>query len=261
FLKVELSRHCKVNCLYCRPEKAEQFFPLEEFSRLLELLKRHLLMVQLYEVGEPLHHPAILECIRVAHAAGVATVISTSLSFEKDEAFWRELPRTGLDLLIVAIDGVAKETYQKYRRDGDLDLVMRNLSSVLRYRRETGAAMKIEWQMIDLPWNRSEQLAARQLSVELGCDRFRVIREAISARCEYGQRRVTRQRCCIWPYVLFLVDAYGNVVPCFKPDCRPGVVGQLHAETYAEIWNGTNMRQLRGFESLAKREGCSTCQE
>lgn len=259
-LKVEISRYCTVNCLYCTATKEKVFFSLDRFKEVVDTVKDYVFMVHLYEVGEPLHHDDVLEFIRYSHANRLATVISSSLSIEKNDSFWRDLAVSGLDRLIVAIDGITEPVYLKYRREGDLNLVMSNLEAILRHRKKEGGKLQVEWQMIDLPWNRCEQEPARQLSKKLGCDVFRIIPDA-SIRTNYSLEGSVRQHNCLWPYVLLLINAYNDVLPCFKPGINPGVLGSLTQNSLMDIWNAEIIKQIRSRDLICSKEGCRTCRE
>lgn len=206
FLKVELSRYCTVECRYCSCPKGPFFYPFERFQSLVDTFAPHALMIQLYEIGEPLHHPRILECIQYAHSRRVGTVISTSLSIDKPKSFWTDLVVSGLDKLIVAVDGITEAVYKEYRTKGDLDLVFGNLQSVMDCKKKTRNNLCVEWQMIDFPWNKCEQDLARKLSLDLGCDEFRIIPNILNSREAAKAEKKLRRRNCIWPFLLFLVN-------------------------------------------------------
>jgi hypothetical protein len=138
---------------------------------------------------------------------------------------------------------------------------MENLQRVLEARDSERSSLKIEWQMIDLPWNRGEQAEARRFAQRLGCNSFRLIPEASLRRKQYSRFPVTRQSRCLWPYLLLLIDAYGNVLPCFKPDCNPGSIGKWEGGSFDALWNGGKMRRYRNQQSLRSLSGCSTCRE
>lgn len=259
-LKAEISRQCHVHCLYCFAAKSDDFISLDEFKKLIQMVQQSAVMVQLHEIGEPLLHPDVIECIRFAHACGLGTVISTSLSIARPDSFWLGLAESGLDHLIVAIDGATQEVYQKYRTRGDFELVLANLQRIIKSRARIGSRMTIEWQMIDFPWNRHEQSTAREMSHQFGCDVFRLIPDA-SVREDNVNRGVVRQRNCIWSFLLLLVNAYGDVMPCFKPGCGPTALGNLREQSFAEIWNGQQMRRIRNRHSIADCQGCRHCGE
>ncbi len=63
FLKVEVSRKCRINCNYCFSVKEDVFYPLEDYKKLIDEFKDFIFEVALYEVGEPLYHDQLLEFI------------------------------------------------------------------------------------------------------------------------------------------------------------------------------------------------------
>ncbi len=261
FLKVEISRKCSVHCRYCYSKKEELFYPFDRYRKLIDGLKDYLLNVSLYEVGEPLENERVLEYIRYAHASRIGTVVSSSLSLARPAAFWRDLVCSGLDRLIVAIDGISQPVYQQYRTCGNLRLALANLHRLLRYRDECGSNMIVEWQMLDLPWNACEQAAAGELAKRMGCDEFRLIPEAVLPRQRYEREGVIRQRNCLLPYLVFIVNAYNQVQPCYKPDCRTGMLGSLSEASFAQVWNGDEAASIRDKRRIRRRPGCRTCQE
>ncbi len=261
FLKVEISRHCTVKCKYCFPRKEEVYYPYSQYKELVNYHQDCCFLISLYDIGEPLHNKDVVEYIKYAHARNVGTVISTSLSIAKEGAFWRSLMTSGLDYLIVSIDGVSPGIYNQYRRYGDLKLVLDNLKKVLEYRRMMDSKTCIEWQMIDFPWNKAEQQAAKQLAINMGCDKFRLVKEAVQLRAKYKKADVQRKRNCLLPYVLFSVDVYNNVRLCYKIYDENMVIGNLNDQTFENIWNGSAIAVARDKHEIKHRPGCRTCRE
>jgi radical SAM protein with 4Fe4S-binding SPASM domain len=261
FLRVEICRYCEVNCLYCYPAKAPLLYPLETYKQLIDQFKDDIFSVSLYDIGEPLHNPQLLEYIRYAHQNKVGTVVSSSLSLEREDGFWRDLATSGLDYLIVAIDGVSPEVYNHYRRNGKLDLVMSNLIKILAFREKAGSNMLIEWQMIDFDWNRTEQGKAREIAFQLGCDRFRIIAEATQPRKRYDTQNELRDHNCLLPYILFFVTANNDVRLCYKIYHHDMRIGSLSNNSFAEVWNGDEIARVRDRKQIGQREGCQKCRE
>jgi radical SAM protein with 4Fe4S-binding SPASM domain len=261
FLKVEISRCCYVRCKYCFEEKAEIFYPFPLYKTLIDKLKYYLFEVSLYDIGEPLLNKNILDYIRYAHFNKIGTIISTSLSVKKPDEFWKNIILSGLDYLIVSIDGISEKVYNQYRTYGDLNLVLSNLMKLQEYRSKYKNNIFIEWQMIDLPWNKHEQKSAKSLSRELGCDSFRLIPEVTQKRIRYSKEILHRQRNCLLPFIIFIVNAYNQVRPCYKIYGGNLSIGDLNHSTFEEIWNGEEISQIRNKYSIRSREYCSTCRE
>jgi radical SAM protein with 4Fe4S-binding SPASM domain len=261
FLKVEICRYCEMNCLYCFPTKTKTLYPLEQFKQLIDQFRDTVFTVSLYDIGEPLHNPQVMDYIQYAHQNRMGTVISSSLSFERNDQFWYDFVTSGLDYLIVAIDGITPQVYNRYRRNGQLDLVLSNLQRILNIKKKSKAKMIIEWQMIDFEWNRSEQAEAKELAKQMGCDRFQIIAEAIKPRLRYDNETKLRNRNCLLPYILFFVTANNDVRLCYKIYHHDMRIGNLSNSTFSEIWNGEEIARVRDRKLIMDRLGCNKCRE
>ncbi len=261
FLKVEISRKCDVHCKYCPAKKQDVFYPLDLYKGLIDRLKKHLFLVSLHDIGEPLQNANVSEYIRYAHANRIGVALSSSLSLQKPDDFWKELVSSAPDRLVVAIDGTTQQVYEQYRTHGDLQLALSNLGKILDYRKRFGVKICIEWQMIDLPWNRCQQQAARKMANELGCDQFRLIKEVTVQRSKYQQEAVPRQRGCPLPYLILIVNAYDQVKPCYKFYNEHMFLGNLHQDGFEQVWNGDQIGMIRNKQAIRSRIICKTCRE
>lgn len=263
FLKFEISRKCTVQCKYCEmvAEKDEVFYPLEAYKRLVRQFADYVFEVSLYDIGEPLENTQLTEFIAFAHQLKIGTIISTSLSIEKPESFWEQLILSGIDRIIVAIDGVSETVYKQYRTHGNLELVMANLDRLLFYKSKHKKKVFIEWQMLDLPWNKEEQEAAKNLARQKGCDGFTLIREAVQPRLKNKELNITRKKNCLLPYIILIVNAYNQVRSCYKLYHEDMTVGDLNRESFESIWNGPAIKQIRDSRRILERSGCQTCRE
>src|SRR5262249_2772645 len=131
-LVVEPTNTCNLACPACftgdgqlgRPRRP---MPLELYHRLLDEIGGSLLPVHPGTWGEPLPAKNLPDMIDAASRRGISTVMSTNFSIPFDAAKAERLVASGLTVLGVAIDGVEQGTYEQYRIDGNIDLVMKNL--------------------------------------------------------------------------------------------------------------------------------------
>ncbi|MGA8570945.1 MAG: radical SAM/SPASM domain-containing protein [Desulfobaccales bacterium] len=261
FLKCEISRQCYVFCKYCPQKKESIFYPFGLYKTLIDKLRDYIFSVSLYDIGEPLHNDNLLEYIQYAHSHNIGTVISTSLSVNKPDDFWRDLVLSGLDHIIVSIDGVSEGVYKKYRTQGDFNLVFANLRKLLHYKAALSSRLIVEWQMIDLPWNKKEQITASKMAKDIGCNRFRIIAEDLQIRNRYKKENIFRNRNCLLPYIIFIVNAYNQVIPCYKIYNNEMSVGNLYRNSFEEIWNNEEMSKIRDKKRIINRVHCNICQE
>jgi radical SAM protein with 4Fe4S-binding SPASM domain len=261
FLRVEISRLCKVNCLYCYEKKESLFYPYDLYKRLIDSLKDYIFLVSLYEIGEPLENEKIIDYILYAKSNKIGTIISTNLSIEKNDTFWENLVISGLDRIVISIDGITPEIYNKYRRQGNLKLVFTNLNKILYYKRLHASRILVEWQMIDFPWNKGEQEKAKEYALNIGCNEFRVIQEVTKIRMNYKFTDFIRRQNCILTYFTFNVTAYNTVRPCTKIYNDPMIIGDLNTESFNDVWNGSEISKIRSKYKIQSRVGCKTCPE
>ncbi|MBN1252357.1 MAG: SPASM domain-containing protein [Bacteroidales bacterium] len=218
-------------------------------------------MVSLYEIGEPLENEKVIDYIKYTKSNKIGTIISSNLSIEKSDEFWEKLVESGLDRIIVSIDGITPEIYNKYRRNGNLKLVYENLNKILYYKKISDSKLLIEWQMIDFPWNKCEQVEAKEYALNIGCNEFRIIEEVTKVRLNYKNTLFVRKRNCIMPYFTFNVTAYNTVRPCTKIYNEPMIIGDLNINSFQDIWNSDAICEIRDKKKIKNRIGCKTCIE
>ena len=81
----------------------------------------------------------------------------------------RELVASGLDVLVVAIDGTSQETYERYRVGGRLADVLANVRTLRRVQDELGdRRTEVRWKFVVNRHNEHELEAARSMARELG---------------------------------------------------------------------------------------------
>ena len=127
FVSVEPANFCQLRCPECpvgiasSPNRLSPhlLMPLSIFERVLEQVQSTAHTMQFYFQGEPLLNKQLPEMIAMAHKVGLYTIVSTNaqtLSRCTAEA----LVKSGLNRIIVSIDGFSEESYAAYRVGGSL---------------------------------------------------------------------------------------------------------------------------------------------
>lgn len=86
-------------------------------------MKSHLLYLTFYFQGEPYLNPSFLEMVKYAVSKRIYTSTSTNAHYLNDETA-KKTVESGLDRLIISVDGTTQETYSSYRIGGKLDKVI-----------------------------------------------------------------------------------------------------------------------------------------
>ncbi len=290
YMNLEPGPVCNLRCKFCCTAngvstlKRELLFP-DTFQRIV----RHLPMDSLYEVnlfnwGEPFLNPHLLEYIRYFAERGLHVVIHTNFSArEYDDAFMKEVVRSGLGHLAASVDGASQEVYEKYRVGGNFDRVIRNMERLARARRTLDSdSPRISYKMLLHRYNQHEVEQARKLAESLQVEfwlqeNFGVGAEdreewtADSVRDRYGLspitsvdkgsgNRVTTECRQLWDTLV--INANGDVFPCCIVCTPESAVGNLAEQPFDNIWNNEKMQYLRRYvydTSVSPPEFANTC--
>jgi MoaA/NifB/PqqE/SkfB family radical SAM enzyme len=169
---------CNLRCPLCPTgtgdlARSRGLMSLAEYQVLLEKIAPYAVEVSLHNWGEPLLNKDIYDIIGLTSRRGIATNLSSNLSLDKPDLAER-LVTSGLEYLIVSLDGVTQESYGEYRRRGDIKLVFDNLRAIVETRRRLKRKTPvIEWQFLVFPHNEHEMDAAREMAPRLGVDKLR----------------------------------------------------------------------------------------
>jgi len=131
-LHVGVSSHCNLRCPACPTGsralgRPAGHFDADLFEDVLRELRRSLMLVLLWDWGEPLLHPRLAEMVARARARDVRAIISTNGTVNNSEEQIGRLVEAGPDSVIVCVDGADQAGYESYRVGGRLADVMDTL--------------------------------------------------------------------------------------------------------------------------------------
>ena len=98
----------------------------ESYQRIIDELDRWLYKVRFYSWGEPLMHEDICRMIGYAAERNIGTEVSSHLNILKENDA-RRIVESGLEMLIISLDGADEKTYSQYRVGGDFNKVPENM--------------------------------------------------------------------------------------------------------------------------------------
>lgn len=257
-IKVEATLACNLGCPGCiqvldgtrkRTKGTEQADP-EQLDTLLSQVDQRSLGVNLAYRGEAMTHPRILDLIRVVKRHRMAAFFPTNLSIKRDESFFEDLVASDLDCLSVALDGASKETYKRYRRGGDFDLVLKNVATIAAIKRKKGSRNPhLRWKFICFDHNRHELEKVAKDYQSLGFDSYEINHDRGGPIHAEGRRRRNmdlrsgKQR-CFYPWTTLVVHWDGDAHPCFNEEVR-FKLGNVHDSGFLNTWNGQAYQALR----------------
>ena len=187
-LLIEPTAQCNFDCpticgqSYPKPmqpvsKRSIRFMPMELFKRIVDGIDLPIDRIRFYNYGEPTLHPDFAAMLRMMREKCPSSHILTSTNGSRlrDAKLRTGLLASGLDEIIVSIDGASQETYSAYRKGGKLGEILEGMRCLRKERDLAGLARpRITWRYILFDWNDSEADLdhAEQLAREVGVDRF-----------------------------------------------------------------------------------------
>jgi len=284
---------CNLHCPLCPTGLGMDGRPkgrmdIDLFKRIIDELGDYAFVAVLHNWGEPMLHPDIFDMVSYARQKRIKTILSSNLNvFDEKKA--RRMVESGLDELVVSLDGATAETYRKYRIGGEFDVVINNMKLLLKVREDMGAdTPKIIWQYLVFKHNVDEVDEARTMARRIGVDDIDVYAaylggpdqtpyigaantSELAARWLQSDSRyvgrfdysgtpdyLSKQRCYfLWQTVTINWD--GGVAPCccvFEPSTD---FGNIRNESFRGIWNNKMYRTARGlFKKRGHTDGART---
>lgn len=279
---------CNLKCSIC-PTKIPQargksFLPFETFKKFIDEAGDYLLYVILWSWGEPLLNPDIYRMIKYCAEKNILSVTSTNLNeFSREKA--KKLIDSGLDALIVALDGVTQETYSKYRIGGSCQDVIENTRMLVEERTKAGTKKPIiNLRMVVSKENEHEiedlRLLARKIGVDMASFKAFSPRQSGYADPEIDRRyapesekyrwyrylpgfvpdRGVKKYNCKFPWTKPTLFADGTVLSCEFDFYYEHPFGNINDKRFDEIWFGPIAENFRK-EFIKNRDYFNFCRD
>jgi MoaA/NifB/PqqE/SkfB family radical SAM enzyme len=180
-LVVDPSNSCNLACPGCVHSRQVKELKLFEWnpgllpeSRVTSFLKAYgpnATHAMLCNYGEPLTNPDTPKFIRLAKSYLLQTMLSTNISLPRFDA--DAYAESGLDYMVLSIDGATQPVYERFRRKGNLELVFENIRKLVAAKRRAGRSMPIvTWRFLTFEHNVHEIPMAIEKARELSVDEF-----------------------------------------------------------------------------------------
>jgi MoaA/NifB/PqqE/SkfB family radical SAM enzyme len=284
-LMLEPSSLCNLHCPLCavgagRLTRPQGHMPLKQFIRILDEMGPHLLHLTLWNQGEPFLNPHLVEMIRYAKARKMTVLTSTNGHYLDRHGMAESLVRSGLDDLIVSLDGVSSQTYRGYRKGGDLHRVLRGIRTLVQAKKRLRSSRPfVELQFLIMKHNQHEIEPFRALAKTLGVDRISLktlqvetlqeARQFLPRRRSYRRYRLDGgtvrlkgklSHHCRWIWFCPVINSDGTVCPCcFDKDNQVPLGNAFNSQPLVDIWHGQPYQFFRR-RILTARERIPLCQ-
>lgn len=282
-ISVELTNHCNLNCPECSSgcgimTRERGFMDIGLFRNVIDELKPYLYSTSLYYQGEPMLHPQFFEFLE--YSRSLTTTISTNghfLTVDNSE----KIADSGLDRLVVSLDGMDQTVYSIYRKNGDLGRVIEGIDNVLAAKEKLHSSLAVEVQFLVNRFNEHQIAQAKRFanerSIMLRLKSMQVINEG-STEDWMPEKRIFRRYDlqargfviksslpdkCRRAWFNPVVTWDGKVIPCCFDKNADHPMGDLSKSSFREIWYGLEYRNFRNRILTGRRQIniCRNCTE
>lgn len=286
-LSVEPATACNLRCPECPTGNGTLgrkggTMSLSFYNRVLEQLPPSIFHLNLYLQGEPLLHPHIAEFVTRASQKHLFTTISTNAQL-LSPAMAEQLVTSGLNKLIVSLDGLTPATYETYRAGGQLQKVFDGLENIYRAKKMHQTLHPIiEVQFIVFQHNEHEMPLVRKLINRKEIDRVQVktaqlsfmpsstIQPPVDSRLSryaifrgQWQMKHSLQNHCFKMWHSLCITWDGTVVPCCFDKAATHAMGNITMQPINNIWKMFSYGHFRKKIATEKHQipMCHNCPE
>ncbi|OHX65877.1 radical SAM/SPASM domain-containing protein [Flammeovirga pacifica] len=289
-IAIEPTTSCNLRCPEC-PSGLRSFtrdtgmLSTSLFENVIQELQGTLMNLTFYFQGEPYLNKNFLKMVKIADEHKVFTSTSTNAHYLNDQNADATV-KSGLDRLIVSLDGTTQETYEKYRIGGDIEKVLDGIRNIVAAKdRLKSKTPEVVIQFLVVRPNEHQIEEAKELAKELKVDdiQFKTAQiydyengsPLIPTLDQYSRYQKTDdgkyqfkgkwERHCwrLWNSAVITWD--GNVVPCcFDKDAKY-VLGTLKNDYigFRKIWRNKSYVSFRKqlLKGREKIDICKNCTE
>ncbi|MCO5260872.1 MAG: SPASM domain-containing protein [Crocinitomicaceae bacterium] len=288
-LSIEPTTACNLGCPEC-PSGLKQFtrptgrLKLETHDEILKQLSKHVFYINYYFQGEPFLNPQFLDLIKKAKTLNIYTATSTNAHFINNDKIAEDVVKSGLDRLIISIDGLTQKTYESYRVHGKLTKVIAGAKMMIEAKKRLKSQTPhLIFQFLAVQPNEHEIPGVFALGKEMGIDEVRIktaqlydykngnplmpknekyARYKLQSDGTYALKWKTGNHCWrMWSSCVFTWDA--KVVPCCFDKDALHQLGDLNKHDFNTIWHSKRYSGFRNtlFRNRNSIDICKNCSE
>lgn len=287
-ISVEPTTFCNLKCVECPSgqnslKRQNGSISLELYEKILKQIESHTFYLNMYFQGEPFLHHDFLKMVKIAKEKNIYVSTSTNGHFLTDKIA-KETVLSGLNRLIVSLDGINQQTYEQYRKGGNFNRVIQGINSLVSVKKQLNKRNPyIILQFIVFSTNENQVDEVKKLGKKLGVDEVQIktaqindnqninsllpIEERFSRYKKNSENKLVlkhklKNKCYkIWHSLVITWD--GIVVPCCYDKYAEFDMGNLNTDNIVDIWRCDKFKSFR--KNILKQRSsiniCCNCDE
>ena len=285
-LSIEPTNSCNLSCIECPTgtnglSRKQGSISKDIFKSILEDKFKDLIYLNFYFQGEPFLNKQTVDLIRMASDKRIYTSTSTNAQLiTKNLA--RQIVQSGLNRIIISIDGTTQEVYEKYRVGGSLGKVIQATKFLVQEKANQKSKLRIIFQFLVFKHNEHQISDIEKLAIDLKVDKLEIKSAQIynykestnipllnkyarykkNSLGDYEIKSSLSNKCWrMWHSIVITQDA--KVVPCCFDKDVDFEIGDLKINSISEIEKDLKYKTFRKKISKGRPNIliCSNCTE
>lgn len=277
-LTIETGNFCPLRCFLCPTGQGKDSLPkgfltFENFKKIVDELGDYLLMVELYNWGEPFLNKDFFRMVKYARNHEILVTTSSNLNVF-DEKICNDLLDSGLNILMVSLDGASQETVETYQRGNNFAKVFSNIKEIVKKKRNLNVRKPLlQWKFFVTRFTEKEVPKAKKLAKDVGVDyiefakllcdmsqrffldpksQFKNVKDwlpkneqysAYSSNLRKKKKSLINDCSSLWTRSVMNWD--GSIYPCCNVYGEKWTFGNALEEGFSAVWNNDAYRSSR----------------
>jgi MoaA/NifB/PqqE/SkfB family radical SAM enzyme len=287
---IDPTNACNLGCPLCptglgKSDRKKGLIKFDDFKKIVDEISDYCIELHLYNWGEPTLNKNLIKMLSYAKEKKIWTRISSNLSIKFKENYISDLMQSGLNLLHVDIDGLDQEVYSKYRKKGNLDVVLENLEQIKIVKNKLKLKEPvIELAMLAMKQNEHQHKDFIDFAKKYGADESRIDKIQYNPNMDknwlpedksliYGtyesgnapsnSAKDGETKACHWPWSGMVINWDGGVNPCCIIDDPKSDFKNAKINSIKSIWNSeeyiSSRSEFGNKKEITKKTICNIC--
>lgn len=276
YFQIETTRLCNARCPFCAVDlwdKSTPFMSDELFDKIADELIEHrdwIKFVDLQRAGEPLLDKKIYPRVARLKDGGIGHVAITTNASALNDANARRLLAAGIDEVMLSIDSVRKEQYERLRVGLCYESVLDNIRNFFALRDALRPECRIRVRGVSFHDLDSTEDVAELESWEAFWAGLRKPQDRIYMKRahNWGNQKSLDGHSpeygwvwhpCIIPWSTMHITAMGKVALCPQDFDALADLGDINISTIAEVWRDPRIGEVRRLHAAGARNDIGFC--
>lgn len=286
-LSIETSALCNLSCPECptgmkKLSRKKGLMDKNMFKDIINQVYKETFYVNLYFQGEPFLNKELSDFIKIAKDKKIFTLLSTNGHYLSHENC-NSIISSGLNEIIISLDGTSQEVYNSYRIGGDYNKVIEGIENLMECKKHLNASnprITIQFLLLESNVHQLNDIKTyckkRNLKLSLKTAQFYNLSKTnplIPKNKNYSRYKTSHDgsyiiktkpinRCWrMWSSSVITND--GEVVPCCYDKDAINNFGNISESLFNEIWNMDSYQSFRKKVVKDRKtiDICSNCSE